>query len=891
MKKILFITPHLSTGGAPQFTLNKISLLNNDFEIKCVEHTFVAWNLVVQRNRIIDILGNNFHSLGENKKDELINLIDDFQPDFISMEEFPEFFMDDELTKIIYNKDRSYKIFETTHDSSFSVSSKRWFPDKFVFVSAFNAIRYSMFDIPYEVIEYPIEIKEQNKSENRKKLGFESGWKHVVNVGLFTPRKNQKYVFEIAEKLKDYKIKFHMVGNQADNFKYYWEPLMNVKPENCVVWGERNDVDSFLQSSDLFLFTSKGDRNNKELNPIAIKEAIEYQMPMAMFNLDVYCGKYNSNNNIKFLNGDINHDCDVILNSLNMGKKKLEDELIVIGTYPNTKTRKKLTKDCIESLSNSNRKIMLVSHYPVSEEIQNMVDYYVFDKHNPMIPHSYYTRFYNYTNKYDVEIKIDGLKNTNQSLTVLTNLFNSVKSAKDFGFNKIVYITYDVIVSEKDLQTIDTMFEKLNTIDGYFSTLPTPFGNGIETTAMSFTTDYFLSTFDDVRNGLEYNESCSKSNSQNFLEDYFSKKIFNSNNVEIITNDESTLLINSGKGTSSNSEYYSIIPVKNKDNVWCFYFYTYNVDDRKISIKIKSGNNYITNTTFKISEQKEFYKTFNYDGTPIETQIIFYDGDDILKTENYVLNDKTKESYSSNGFFKEKIKPKIKLVHLQTKTNNDKEIKSRDSLSPLSNFGIDYTLHQNELYTSLPPSHNCLRPYSVSINLFNDEEVKERGTALTPAHYGCFESFKNGILSEFDDDLDFLIVCEGDCILEVSHSEFIEKLYKVCEIINEEKIDYFSFGDVDTLDFGWKQSNVVSEIPNQNLIFITDKIIGLQCIMFPKHIKKFLFEKLMTHKWDASDIYFNIIFSDKKKGIVYKRLTSQCDGISFIDNQEKIFRK
>ena len=123
MKKILFITPHLSTGGAPQFTLNKISLLNNDFEIKCVEHTFVAWNLVVQRNRIIDILGNNFHSLGENKKDELINLIDDFQPDFISMEEFPEFFMDDELTKVLYNKDRSYKIFETTHDSSFSVSS------------------------------------------------------------------------------------------------------------------------------------------------------------------------------------------------------------------------------------------------------------------------------------------------------------------------------------------------------------------------------------------------------------------------------------------------------------------------------------------------------------------------------------------------------------------------------------------------------------------------------------------------------------------------------------------------------------------------------------------------------------------------------------------------
>ena len=96
---------------------------------------------------------------------------------------------------------------------------------------------------------------------------------------------------------------------------------------------------------------------------------------------------------------------------------------------------------------------------------------------------------------------------------------------------------------------------------------------------------------------------------------------------------------------------------------------------------------------------------------------------------------------------------------------------------------------------------------------------------------------------------------------------------------------------MDTLDFGWKQSNVVSEIPGQDLLFITDKIIGLQCIMFPKHIKKFLFNKLLNHKWDASDIYFNIIFSDKKKGILYNRITSQCDGISFIDNQNKIFRK
>jgi hypothetical protein len=61
--------------------------------------------------------------------------------------------------------------------------------------------------------------------------------------------------------------------------------------------------------------------------------------------------------------------------------------------------------------------------------------------------------------------------------------------------------------------------------------------------------------------------------------------------------------------------------------------------------------------------------------------------------------------------------------------------------------------------------------------------------------------------------------------------------------------------------------------------------------MFPKHIRKFLFNQLIDHKWDAADLYFNIIFNNKKMGIVKKRLTTQVDGISFIDKQIKTFTK
>ena len=321
MKKLLVIAPHLSTGGCPQVIANKIELLKDTYQIKCVEYSNIADAFRVQKDRIINSIGSeNLIILSENKEQTLIQLINDFQPDFISLEEIPEFFLDENITKKIYSNERKYIITETTHDSSFPVERKRWFPDKFIFVSAFSAFKYSAYDVPYEIVEYPVDFKNPKKREIQNKLNFDPSYKHVVNVGLFTPRKNQAYIFDLAKRLLDYKIVFHFLGNLAGNFKDYWEPLVMNKPKNCMVWGERNDVYDFLEASDLFLFTSKGDKNNKELNPIAIKEALEYQIPMMMYNLDVYCGKYDKYDNITFLTGDIETDINNIKKILKMNE-------------------------------------------------------------------------------------------------------------------------------------------------------------------------------------------------------------------------------------------------------------------------------------------------------------------------------------------------------------------------------------------------------------------------------------------------------------------------------------------------------------------------------------------------------------------------------------------
>ena len=55
--KILYITPHLSTGGAPQYLLKKIEFLNNEHDIHVIEYNdYGAYR--VQKNKIIDKLKN-----------------------------------------------------------------------------------------------------------------------------------------------------------------------------------------------------------------------------------------------------------------------------------------------------------------------------------------------------------------------------------------------------------------------------------------------------------------------------------------------------------------------------------------------------------------------------------------------------------------------------------------------------------------------------------------------------------------------------------------------------------------------------------------------------------------------------------------------------------------
>jgi autotransporter strand-loop-strand O-heptosyltransferase len=343
--KLLYITPHLSTGGMPQFVLKRIQSLQeykDQIEIFLVEYSQFSSTYVVQRDQIIELLGNDhFFTLGGtdevDKKYMLIDIIKTNSIDIIHSEEMLDGF--ESFNKIplkllnqIYSNDRTWKIVETCHNIWYDpITNKKLHPDAYSLVTPYH-MENTFKDTPqmkflslYPIENKVIEICKKNeiygnfnqvpliqKISMRSELGLDMHKTHVLNVGLWTSGKNQGEGVEIARELieSNPEIEFHFIGNQAPNFEDYWGPIMKNLPSNVKVWGERNDVDKFMQACDVLMFNSTW-----ECNPLVIRESINYGMKILTRNLPQYSGMYNGY--ITSIEGDVKNISNQLVGLIN----------------------------------------------------------------------------------------------------------------------------------------------------------------------------------------------------------------------------------------------------------------------------------------------------------------------------------------------------------------------------------------------------------------------------------------------------------------------------------------------------------------------------------------------------------------------------------------------
>jgi len=305
--RILFLAPHLSTGGMPSYLLKRIESIlqyTSGVEIFVAEFCEYSTFYTVQRNKIKELIPENrfwtINTLDDHNVENsmrVIDIINNNSIDIVHIDEMIEGFdsfnkVPNRLKNALYNNDRTWRVVETCHNIWFEPDKmKEFHPDAYALCTPYH-LHVSFKDTPShkEVFEFPIENKFRSREEQVKSqemLGLDTTKIHIINVGLWTSGKNQGEGIEIARHFLDRNVEFHFVGNQASNFESYWGPLMSNLPSNVRIWGERNDVETFMKASDILMFNSTW-----ECNPLVIREAASLGLKIIARDLPQYVGMF-----------------------------------------------------------------------------------------------------------------------------------------------------------------------------------------------------------------------------------------------------------------------------------------------------------------------------------------------------------------------------------------------------------------------------------------------------------------------------------------------------------------------------------------------------------------------------------------------------------------------
>lgn len=650
MKKLLYVAPHLSTGGLPQYLLRKVEELVGEFNIYLVECEDVTGGvLVVQKSKLKNMLGDKLITIPREKgKQELVNIINSISPDIIHFEELPEYFLPDSVSEEIYTSNRKYKIFETSHDSSFDKSNKRFFPDKFLVVSNYQTKMLGGLNVPVKVIEYPIDNYERpDRTDAMLKLGLDPNYKHVLNVGLFTPRKNQSEFFEYAKSFESSNVLFHCVGNTADNFKSYWEPLLKSKPNNVIIHGEKSNVSDYYAAMDLFLFTSKGFEKDKETMPLVIREAISWNIPLLIYNLPVYENYFNKFSDIKYLDfNDKDYNLKLIQSMLfdtnsNLDKNKTA---IIISSYPNKQNTIQITEKCLQAIKNIGYTSILTSHYPASKSLQELSDYYIYDKHNIFTKHDYYAFAFESNDSFSMNMDI---RTENNHLyhgpAVYTNYYNGISLAKSLGFENAICINYDLIIKSESL-ILELIELKRDKKSVYFNDKSDE-GDLLKTMLFITSTEYFISSFPLVKNEddyLNWKETVG-ANTLSLENIFYHNVVKNKEDINFYAlNIFDDILKNAEYDLCSMAEFFNVLPVKNMDNQFAVWYSSHNtLDNREIKIKIIKNDGVFDMITLKVNNRTSNYKLYEFSKQDEFKIVLYEDGVEIRRItmdEDYFVN-------------------------------------------------------------------------------------------------------------------------------------------------------------------------------------------------------------------------------------------------------------
>ena len=869
--RILFVAPHLSTGGLPQYLFKKIETLHGDNDIYCVEYSNHSNSFVVQRDKIKNILKEKYFLLGDDKS-ELLRIIEKINPEIVHLEEIPEYFLEREIADRIYKPDREYKIFETSHDSSFDTNQKVYLPDKMMLVSRYQVDNFSKLEIPCVLMEYPIEYAEPfDKKLSQKLLGLDPNKKHVINVGLFTPRKNQAEIVEYAKRLLDYPIQFHFIGNQADNFQNYWQPIMKDFPPNCKWWGERSDVSKFYKAADLFLFTSRGTNSDKETSPLVIREAISYRVPSLIYNLPVYMGMYDNYPNIKYLNFENKEEnLNKILESLNL-QKTIEKRMRSFKNLSFSQEENKIYYSFNENLGNVKIAVKDITSgltiYWTTVESRTDLNYWI-------IPIGE-IKFGSEKSFKGFEIEVYSMNEElllSQELIIndSPDLIDEFKFASS-PFDRNWYNYYEFFYRNKykgdfDISENDVVVDigaNCGTLTRYCVSKNARKVYSIEADPKAFKN--LQKSFKDFKNVIPIHCLVDKTSGES---QFYSCK--SNTTISSKINAQVDMFYKNEDYEVTNIKSLSLNDLISQNNIKNVDYFKMDIEGAEYDSMSTLDWNFFAKHVKKFILEFHHYQKFKNEFENIKSKLL-ENGFDIVKI-NHVTKDISfdyeKDEMGVLYAVNSKIqRPVIKCVHLLSRTDDEREIRSVASVAELAKLGFRYTQNINKPYSDLPPNENCARP--------NDIAMEPGKMKLSPGHYGCYLAHSSAILSEFDPEKhDAILIFECDAIAKESIKSLEKEILMAYDLCENQGLLMYSFGcnyDPNAIDKG--DYLEASSFYEAHAYLIT------------KSNYKLIREKIKSTKWDVFDLWIADNLKGFKFGVSKKPYVLQAKGYSLLDKK------
>lgn len=161
--------------------------------------------------------------------------------------------------------------------------------------------------------------------------------------------------------------------------------------------------------------------------------------------------------------------------------------IIIVNAYINSTEKEDILFAAIQQLQKLHIKILLISNSTISPHIVELCDYYIYDKENFLLPleHSPIT-WYADSNE------TIHLYNKGIGYTIIKKLNLSLHFVKNLEFDNFIFIEYDNIIHDDDLQKIEDIFSILTSKNAFICDISDTHTTSFETRIFAGNVDFFL---------------------------------------------------------------------------------------------------------------------------------------------------------------------------------------------------------------------------------------------------------------------------------------------------------------------------------------------------------------------------------------------------------------